>query len=175
MGVEPVGAAPTTALYWHIDAFPTREAAEAARQAGQARGIVANAHGRTWLLTIAGAEWLPAGGTRVARVGPLPVTVGRAYTAHYFEGVAPARARTPVHRHPGPEAWYVLEGSPCLETPEGAHVMRPGESLVVPEGPPMMLTGTGTAVRRTLGLVLHDASKSWNLPAADWTPQGTCP
>ena len=83
-------------------------------------------------------------------------------------------ARTPVHRHPGPEAWYVLEGAPCLETPEGAHVMRAGESFVVPEGPPMMLTGVGAAVRRTLGLVLHDAAKPWNVVAADWTPKGTC-
>ena len=171
MGVEPVGAAPATPLFWHIDAFPTRAAAEAARRTG---GTVAEAHGRTWLLTVASADWRPAGGSRVARVGPLPVTAGRAYTAHFFEGVAPAAARTPVHRHPGPEAWYVLAGTPCLQTPEGARVMRAGESVVVPEGPPMLLTGSGTEVRRALGLVLHDAAKPWNIPAADWTPTGAC-
>jgi quercetin dioxygenase-like cupin family protein len=172
IGTEPVGAAPATPLFWHIDEFPTRSAAEAARQA---RGTVGEAHGRAWLLTIAGADWKPASGTRIARVGPLPVTAGREYTAHLFEGVAPPAARTNVHRHPGPEAWYVLEGAPCLETPEGAHVMRPGESFIVPEGTPMMLTGTGTALRRTLGLVLHDSAKDWGVDATDWAPNGTCP
>jgi hypothetical protein len=172
MGVELIGAAPATPLFWHLDAFPTRAAAEAARQS---RGTVSEAHGRVWLLTIEGADWRPGGGARVARVGPLPVTAGRAYTAHFFEGVAPPRARTPVHRHPGPEAWYVLEGAPCLETPEGARVMPAGEGFVVPEGPPMMLTGTGTSVRRTLGLVLHDAAQPWNIPASDWTPKESCP
>jgi hypothetical protein len=53
--------------------------------------------------------------------------------------------------------------------------MRAGEGFIVPEGPPMVLTGTGTAVRRTLGLVLHDAARSWNLPASDWTPKESCP
>lgn len=172
MGDEPVGTAPATPLFWHIDAFPTRAAAEAARRG---RGTVAEAHGRVWLVAVAGADWRPEGGSRVARVGPLPVTAGRAYTAHFFEGVAPAAARTPVHRHAGPEAWFVLEGTPCLQTPEGARVMRPGESFVVPEGPPMLLTGSGTAMRRTLGLVLHDAAKPWSIPAAeDWTPTGSC-
>lgn len=168
---QPVGAAPAAPLFWHIDEFPTRSAAEAARQA---RSTVGEAHGRVWLLTIAGADWKPASGTRVARIGPLPVTTGRQYTAHLFEGVAPPAARTNVHRHPGPEAWYVLEGTPCLETPEGAHVMRPGESFIVPEGTPMMLTGTGTALRRTLGLVLHDSAKDWGADAPDWAPKGTC-
>src|SRR4051794_33940548 len=77
ISTEPIGAAPATPLFWHIDEFPTRSAAEAARQA---RGTVGEAHGRAWLLTVAGADWKPASGKRVARVGPLPVTAGREYT-----------------------------------------------------------------------------------------------
>ena len=53
--------------------------------------------------------------------------------------------------------------------------MRPGESFIVPEGTPMMLTGTGTALRRTLGLVLHDSAKDWGVDATDWAPKGACP
>ncbi|MEP7001982.1 MAG: hypothetical protein ABI969_15955, partial [bacterium] len=68
-GIEQLGAAPATPLFWHLDAYPTRAAAEAARRE---HGMVAEAHGRVWLFTIAEAQWRPAGGERVARVGPLP-------------------------------------------------------------------------------------------------------
>ena len=171
-GTEPFGAAPATPLFWHIDRYPTRQAAEAARRA---HGTVAEAHGQVWLFTLADSAWRPAGGERVARVGPLPVTPGRTYAAHYLEGVVPPGARTPVHRHAGPEAWYVLAGAQCLETPDGARLVRAGESYVVPEGPPMLLAGTGAATRRTLALVLHDATQPWTIPAPDWTPTGRCP
>jgi len=171
-GTEQIGAAPNTPLYWHLDVFPNRPAADAARQG---RGVVTEAHGRVWLFTIAEEEFRPGSGERIARVGPLPVTPGRTYAAHYLEGVVPPGARTPVHRHPGPEAWYVLEGTQCLETPDGFNIVRAGESLVVPEGPPMLLIGVGPAARRSLALVLHDAAKPWTILAADWTPKERCP
>jgi uncharacterized protein (TIGR02246 family) len=173
-GTEAFGAAPAAPLFWHLDRYPTRAAAEAARRA---HGTVVEAHGRVWLFTLADSTWRPtagAAGERVARVGPLPVTPGRMYAAHYLEGVVPVGARTPVHRHAGPEAWYVLAGAQCLETPDGARVVRAGESFVVPEGPPMALVGTGTVTRRTLGLVLHDAAQPWSIPTSDWAPKGIC-
>jgi quercetin dioxygenase-like cupin family protein len=163
---------PATPQFWHLDTYATRAAAEAERGPG---GTVVDAHGRTWLFTIADAEWRPVGGQRVARVGPLPLTAGRSYAAYYLDGVVPAAARTPAHRHAGPEAWYVLEGINCLETPDGIQTVGPGESLIVPEGPPMVLTGVGQALRRTLTLVVHDAAQPWTMLAPDWTPRGICP
>jgi quercetin dioxygenase-like cupin family protein len=171
-GTEQLGAAPATPLFWHLDNYATRAAAEAARRG---RGTVAEAHGRVWLFTIAEAEWRPEGGQRVARVGPLPLTPGRSYAAHYIEGVVPPNALTPVHRHPGPEAWYVLEGTNCLETPDGVRTASAGESLIVPEGPPMALTGVGTTMRRSLALVVHDAAQPWTIVTSGWTPKGACP
>ena len=179
-GSEPVGTAPATPLFWHLDAYPTRAAAEAARRGrgsarGGSRGTVAEAHGRVWLFTIAAAEWRPAGGERVARVGPLPLTPGRSYAAYYIEGVVPPGARTPAHRHAGPEAWYILQGTSCLETPDGVRTAGAGESLIVPEGPPMVLTGVGPTVRRSMAVVVHDAAQPWTILTADWTPRGACP
>lgn len=171
-GTEQIGVAPATPLFWHLDTYPTRSAAELAQRG---RGTVAQAHGRVWLFTIAEAEWRSEGGQRVARVGPLPLTPGRIYAAHYLDGVVPPGARTPVHRHAGPEAWYVVEGTNCLETPDGVRVARAGESLIVPEGPPMVLTGVGATVRRSLALVVHDAAQPWTIPVSDWTPKGACP
>lgn len=171
-GTEQLGVAPATPLFWHIDSYPTLAAATAARRE---RGTVAEAHGRVWLFTIAGADWRPEGGQRVARVGPLPLTAGRAYAAHYIEGVVPAGARTPAHRHAGPEAWYVLEGTNCLETPDGVRTVGAGQSLIIPEGPPMVLTGVGPTTRRTLAVVVHDATQPWTQQISDWTAKGACP
>ena len=69
----------------------------------------------------------------------------------------------------------VLEGAQCLETPEGFKVVRGGESFIVREGPPMLLVGLAPTMRRTLGLVLHDAAQPWTIPASEWTPNETCP
>jgi quercetin dioxygenase-like cupin family protein len=171
-GKEQLGAAPATPLFWHLDSYPTRAAAEAARHG---RGTVTEAHGRVWLFTIADAEWRPEGGQRVARVGPLPLTPRRRYSAHYIEGVIPPGARTPAHRHAGPEAWYVLEGTNCLETPDGVRTASAGESLIVPEGPPMVLTGVGSTIRRSLALVVHDSAQPWTIVTSGWTPKGACP
>jgi quercetin dioxygenase-like cupin family protein len=167
-----VGVVSTTPLYWHLDQYPTRAAAESVR--GD-RSVVAEAHGKVWLFTIAEAEWRPTGGERIARVGPLPLVAGRAYAAHYIEGVVPEGARTPAHTHAGPEAWYVLEGTNCLQTPTETRIARAGESLIIPEGPPMILTGVGATTRHSLAVVVHDASKPWTIRAENFTPAKSCP
>lgn len=171
-GTAQLGAAPTTPLFWHLDVFATRALAETAQRS---RGAVVEAHGRVWLFTIAAMEWRPEGGERVALIGPLPLTPGRNYAAHYIEAVVPPTAKTPPHRHAGPEAWYVLDGTNCVMTPRGDRTAGPGETLIVPEGEPMVLTGTGSTLRRTFAVIVHDASQNSTSPAPDWTPKGTCP
>lgn len=167
-----IGVVSATPLYWHLDRYPTRTAAESAR--GE-RGAVAEAHGRVWLFTIAEADWRPTGGERVARVGPLPLVASRDYTAYWIEGVVPPGARTPAHMHAGPEAWYVVEGTNCLQTPTDTRTASAGESLIIPEGPAMILTGVGQTTRRSLALVVHDASKPWTIPVETFTPAKGCP
>ena len=109
-------------------------------------------------------------------IAPRTVAIeGRVYAAHYIEGVIPPGARTPAHRHAGPKAWYILEGTNCLQTPEDVRTASAGQSLIVPEGPPMVLTGVGSTVRRTFALVVHDAAKPWTTAASDWTAKGPCP
>jgi quercetin dioxygenase-like cupin family protein len=107
-------------------------------------------------------------------VGPLPLAVSSSYTALYMEATFIPGMHSTAHRHPGPEAWYVLTGEQCLETPGHRVIVRSGESGIVPEGPPMMLVGTGTSERRALVLVLHDSSKSMSALAPDWKSSGLC-
>jgi len=95
--------------------------------------------------------------------------------AVYMEGVFQPGMSSVVHRHPGAEAWYTLDGSMCVETPNGALKQRAGEpGIVVRDGLPMRLTGTGSGPRRSLVLILQDATKPRSTPAHDWTPKGLC-
>jgi quercetin dioxygenase-like cupin family protein len=169
---ESLGPAPQQPIYWHLYTYPSRGAAQAGRGA---RGVIVEAFDKTWLYVIAEADWQPAGGKRVARVGPLPTTPGKQYSARYMEAVFPPGMRTRVHTHSGPEAWYVLTGAQCLETPDGIILARAGESALVREGPPMVLSSVGTETRRAVLLVLHDASAPWTTMENEWLPKGACP
>lgn len=167
-----LGQLPQRPVFWHLDTYPTRAAAEAAKGP---RGAVVESLGKVWLLTIDVAGWRPSGGERVAEIGPLPVSADAKYSAQYMEAIFTPGMTAPAHRHSGPEAWYTLAGETCLETPEGKTVGRAGGShVIVPGGPPMHLTATGTETRRALVLILHDSSQPPTTPAPDWTPKGLC-
>jgi hypothetical protein len=172
---EELGPLPRdSAFYWHITTYPTLDAAATAAVQTPRSTAVASL-GRNWLFTIANGGWRPRGGRRIARVGPLPLIEAEAFAAVYMEGVFEPGMQSAVHRHPGVEAWYTLEGSQCLETPEGRLVQRAGRpGVMVRGGLPMQLTGVGTGTRRSLVLILQDATKPRSTPAQDWTPKGLC-
>ncbi|MGB4947473.1 MAG: hypothetical protein WBQ05_09815 [Candidatus Competibacter denitrificans] len=168
-----VNALPQTPLYWHLDTYPNRAAAEAAK--GE-RSTVAESFDKVWLFTITDANWRPSTGTRVAMIGPLPsLGKGGTYTATYLNADTAPGFETDVHRHDGPEALYTLSGEVCVETPDGKMVGRAGgEPLLIPGNQPMRLKSVGTENRRSIVLVLHDPANNWKAPAADWVPKGLC-
>lgn len=169
---QPVGRLNASAAFWHLDRYASRTVAEAAKGS---TGVVVEAFGGTWLLTIGEAQWKAPGGERVATIGPLQVEANASYAAQYMEAVFQPGMKSSVHRHSGPEAWYTLSGETCLETPEGAMVGRAGGAhVIVPHGPPMELTATGTGVRRALVLILHDSLQPPTSRESTWVPKGLC-
>ena len=98
---EPIGQLNQSQVFWHLDVYPTREAAEAAKGP---QGTVVDSLGKTWLLTIAEEGWRPIGGERVAEIGPLPITAGEKYSA--LEAIFTPGMTSRAHTHSGPEAWY---------------------------------------------------------------------
>jgi quercetin dioxygenase-like cupin family protein len=166
-----LGELPTAALFWHVYRFPDRAAA--ASVAGPMMTVV-EVFGRIWLYAIADEGLHLSSGERVAVVGPLPVEPGKRYTAHYVEAVFPPGMSTSVHRHPGPEASYVIAGAECVETPNGKVVTRAGEGAVIPEGVPMQLHNPGPEVRQAIAVILHDTAHHWSIPVRGWTPEGLC-
>ena len=173
LAVIELGKLPQAPLYWHLDTYPTRAAAEAAKDA---HGTVAEVFDRVWLLTVAGAEWRPAGGDPIATIGPLPLGASDAnMTATYLQAATSPGFQTDVHQFAGAEALYLLSGEVCVETPQGKQIGRAGgEPLLIAGGQPMQLTSIGAETRRSIVLVLHDSAQPWKIPASGWTPKGLC-
>jgi hypothetical protein len=183
----PLGVLPPGPLFWHLYTYPTRAEAEAAR--GK-RGTVTESFDKHWLFTIAEEGWCPATGERIAVIGPLVVASTTPYTARYMEavfppGLQPGGPGRPGHRHPGPEAWYMLSGSQCLETPNGVIMASAGGSAMAPEGWPMAVSEVGSETRRSVLLILHPSSEPYSMaiddprspgaPNSHWKPRGLCP
>lgn len=157
-------------VYWHLRAFPSRKAAEAAKSV---TGIVVEEDGRVWLSEFGDRSSAPRGGESVAIVGPLQLPAAKSYAAVLSYAVMRPGDNSRVHTHPGPEGWYVLAGEQCLETPAGAIRARTGGTMAVPANIPMELNVTGTTLRRAFALVIHDSAQQRGTPS-DWKPSGAC-
>jgi len=147
---------PEPSVYWHIRTFANRDAAEAAKSAS---GIVVEEDGRVWLSEFGAPDLLVKGGQPIAIVGPLQLPPAKSYTAVLSYAVMRPGDRSRVHTHPGPEGWYMIVGEQCLETPAGANRAKAGGRMTVPPNVPMELSITGTVLRKSLVLVIHDSSQ----------------
>jgi quercetin dioxygenase-like cupin family protein len=159
-----------TAVYWHLRAFTSRQAAEAAKSAN---GLIVEEDGRVWLSEFGARDAAPRGGEAVAVVGPLELPPAKSYNAVLSYAVMRPGDSSRVHTHPGPEGWYVLAGEQCLETPAGASKAGAGKTMAVPPNVPMELNVTGTTLRRAFALVIHDSTQQRGV-ASDWKPAGKC-
>jgi quercetin dioxygenase-like cupin family protein len=157
-------------LYWTLDVFPTKTAAESAKGSG----MVVEALGKVWVMTVAPSHSVKVNsqGSRVTEIGPLTVQSGT-YTAQYMEAILEPGAVSRTHTHSGPEAFYTESGESCLETPAAKQVGKKGVDIVVPEGVPMELVATGSETRRSIVLVLHDSSKP-PTTVVEWKSKGLC-
>jgi quercetin dioxygenase-like cupin family protein len=160
-------------VFWHLDAYPTRAAAQADKGP---QGTVFESFGKVWLMTVEDEKWRPAHGNRIAEIGPLSIGAGEKYTARFMEAVFTPGMTAPAHIHSGPEAWYSLSGETCLETSDGRMQIgrAGGPPVIVPMGMSMYLTATGTEVRRSIVLILHQSSQPPTTMIHDWTPKGLC-
>lgn len=164
-----VAAFPAGAVFWHLRSFATLADAERARAP---QDVIATAGGEAWLFSLAPASHERAG-RLVGRVGPLPLTSKGPFQIQLWYVVMPPRTSTGSHLHPGPEAWYVLEGEQCLDTANGQIRTRAGQGAVVAENIPMRLFNPGAGVGRALFIVVHEPSLAEAAPS-QWTPSGAC-
>ena len=167
---------PEEPLFWNLSKFPTKEAAEGAKDKS---GFAVEAEGQFWVFSFGPKSVAKKEPELVASIGPLPLTSSKLPPAKSYEIVAylvvmPPDMYTRVHIHPGPEAWYILSGEQCLETRAGVRKTRAGESMVAPPMTPMRLTNNGSSTRYALFIVIHDANQPWIIPTDEWKPTGAC-
>jgi hypothetical protein len=159
-----VAELPSGDLFWRIENFPTREAAQAA--AGP-WSLLAEAAGKVWLFSLGPAGGSSPGGTKVSEVGPIARVTAPQYLLRINEASGPPGSVTPVHSHPGSEAFYVLAGEQSIR---GAH-----GTLVVKAGTPeaghgasmaMQVSSTGSSELESLVMFVVDATQPFSSPAS---------
>ena len=104
--------------------------------------------------------------------GSTDATSAKSYTAVLSYAVMRPGDRLRVHTHPGPEGWYMIVGEQCLRS-AGANRAKAGGTMTVPPNVPMELSITGTVLRKSLVLVIHDSSEPRGTPSL-WKPSGGC-
>jgi quercetin dioxygenase-like cupin family protein len=160
----------TPTVYWHLQTYPSKAAANAVKSPS---GIVVEEDGRVWLSEFGSKNRATQGGRSIAVIGPLSLVAGKSYDAEIAYSIMAPSDHSRVHTHAGPEAWYVLAGVQCLETPAGIHRGHAGETMSVAPNGPMQLSVNGAEIARSLVLVIHASSQDFGT-ASDWTPPGSC-
>ncbi len=107
-----------------------------------------------------------AGGTKVAEVGPIPRVAAPLYLLRINDASGAPGSITPVHSHPGSEAFFVLAGERSIRGAHGAMLVNPGQ----PEagngaGFAMQVTSTGSTNLHALVMFVVDAAKPLSSPA----------
>lgn len=167
---------PDGALYWRVENFPTLAQAQAAIPPDRwnpdtvsqtvALSLAAEVAGRVWLFTLGPKDGSTPGGTKVAEVGPVPLVKASEYLLRVNHGYGPPGARTPVHTHPGSEAFYVVAGRLGQKTPDGVKHVEAGQTMNGhPADKVMQVFNSGTTDLTALILFVVDASRPFSTPA----------
>ncbi len=163
---------PPEAIRWHLFRFPDEAGANAAA-AGHRWAAVTFAHDRIWLHVFSAEPTVSAeGGEPVAAIGPMQLPQGRPVVARLLEAIFPPGMTTRNHSHPGPEAFFVVDGQQCVETAEEQRMLGPGESYHFGTGIDHVQSSPGG--RRNMALVFHPAGEPWMELSPEWTPSGFC-
>jgi quercetin dioxygenase-like cupin family protein len=167
---------PDGPLYWRVEQFPSLAQAQAAappyrwnpdnvRYDGSP-SLAAEVAGKAWLFTLGAKGQATAGGTKVAEIGPIPTITAPEYLLRVNHGSGPPGSKTPVHTHPGSEAFYVVSGRLGQRTLHGvSHVDTGGIMNGHAANTPMEVFNSGTGELTALIMFVVDATKPFSVPA----------
>ncbi len=167
---------PAGPLYWRVENFPTVAAAKvaigpdgwnpASVRYETTTSLIAEVAGKVRVLTLGPKGSSTPGGSKVAEIGPVPPITAPEYLLRVNHGSGPPGSKTPVHTHPGSEAFYVIAGRLGQTTPHGvAHVET--AHTMNGHGPdmPMQVFNAGTTELNALIMFVVDATKPFSVPA----------
>jgi hypothetical protein len=161
---KKVDALPAGTLFWRIENLPSLSAAQAS--AGPC-SLAVEAAGKAWLFTLG-----PSGGSTpeaslVVEVGPIPRVEAARYLLRINDTSGPTGSVTPVHSHPGSEAFYVLTGEQSIRGAHGtlrvqAGRAEPGHGADMA----MQVSSTGQTELHALVMFVVDADRPFSSPAS---------
>jgi hypothetical protein len=155
---------PAGPLYWRLETFP---ALADARAAAGPTALVAESAGKVWLFTLGPAGASSPGGTKVAEIGPVTPIAAPELLLRVNEASGPPGAITPVHTHPGSEAFYVLAGEQSIRTAHGVVRISSGRSENGHAADtPMQVSSSGSADLQALVMFVVDATRPFSSPAS---------
>jgi quercetin dioxygenase-like cupin family protein len=154
---------PAGPLFWRIENF--QSLAQAQTAAGPT-ALAAEVAGKVWLFTLGPKGGSSAGGSKVTEIGPVPPVTAPEYLLRINHASGPPGAKTPVHTHPGSEAFYVLSGRLGQTTPHGVAHAEAGQSMNGHGADmPMVVFNAGTTDLDQLVMFVVDATKPFSSPA----------
>ena len=150
-------------LFWRIESVDTKAQADAVASQWS---LVAESAGKTWLFTLGPTGGATPGTTKIAEVGPIPRVAATHYLLRINDASGPRGSVTPVHSHPGSEAFYVLDGEQSIRGAHGTlHVKagqaEPGHGADMA----MQVSSSGTGDLHALVMFVVDASRPFSTPA----------
>jgi hypothetical protein len=157
---------PGGALYWRIESFPTLAEAQAA---ATPMSLGASIEGRNFLFTLArkdATQTSPAGATKVAKIGPVPIVAAPVYLLRVNHAGGPPGSETASHTHPGSEAFYVLAGRLGQRTRHGTSYADAGQTMNGHHADmPMVVFSAGQTDLSQLVMFVVDATRPFSSPA----------
>jgi len=160
---KKVADLPPGPLYWRIETFADRAQAQAAEGAWS---LVAESAGKTWLFTLGAPGGSTAGGTKVTELGPIPRVAAPQYLLRINEASGPPGSATPIHTHPGSEAFFVLSGEQSIRGPQGTMRVEAGHATAGQGGGmPMQVSSSGSTDLRALVMFVVDGTRPFSSPA----------
>jgi quercetin dioxygenase-like cupin family protein len=158
-----VEALPPGDLFWRVESFASLADAQAA--AGPYSLAAESREGKAWLFTLGASGGKPAG-KREAEIGPITPVAATEYLLRINEATGAPGTSTPVHSHPGSEAFLVLDGEQSVRGPYGVMKLHAGEpSAGNGANVPMQVSSTGTTEMHALVMFILDAGKPFSSPS----------
>jgi hypothetical protein len=167
---------PQGPLYWRVETFPTLADAQAAASRSrwnpdtvrheESPALAAEVAGKAWLFTLGVKGGATPGGAKVAEIGPVPPVTAPEYLLRVNHGSGPPGSKTPVHTHPGSEAFYVVAGRLSQRTPHGVSHVEAGSTMNghAPDMAMEVFNG-GTGDLTALIMFVVDATRPFSSPA----------
>lgn len=159
-----VARLPAGPLYWRVESAAGPMDASLAEEA---LALSAEADGRSWLFTLGPQGGRTPGLRLEAEIGPVPIPEATGWTLRLNRAGGPPGARTPVHAHPGSEAFLVRSGRLCQRTSHGDAALGAGQSMNGHQpGAVMQLTSCGEGDLDQWVMFVLDSSRPFSAPAS---------